>query len=142
MIVETKLNQTKQTMGKAIGKLKKLRKLENILKRRNVVLTTSEDEEPEDQGRIFKDIDDDPLVASQRSKLVDKGKCTRGEKVQGKRNLKPLYEEGRTAKKVHLDALLAKRLAEEEELNEQQKQRKAQVQFEAQHYTEEDWDAI
>ncbi|GJR42818.1 putative ribonuclease H-like domain-containing protein [Tanacetum coccineum] len=35
----------------------------NISKRRNVVLTTSEDEEPEDQGRIFKDIDDDPLVS-------------------------------------------------------------------------------
>ncbi|GJX98867.1 hypothetical protein Tco_0355886 [Tanacetum coccineum] len=32
--------------------------------------------------------------------------------------------------------------AEEEELTEQQKQRKAQVQFEAQHYTKEDWDAI
>ncbi|GJX82458.1 hypothetical protein Tco_0331939, partial [Tanacetum coccineum] len=42
---------------------KKVKKLENILKRRNVVLTTSEDEEPEDQGRIFKDIDDDPLVS-------------------------------------------------------------------------------
>ncbi|GKA34233.1 hypothetical protein Tco_0720662, partial [Tanacetum coccineum] len=51
-------------------------------------------------------------------------------------------EEEETAKQVHLDALLAKRLAEEEELTEQQKKRKAQVQFEAQHYTEEDWDAI
>ncbi|GJU81941.1 hypothetical protein Tco_1284306 [Tanacetum coccineum] len=50
-------------------------------------------------------------------------------------------EEEETAKQVHLDALLAKRM-EEEELTEQQKQRKAQVQFEAQHYTEEDWDAI
>ncbi|GJY96291.1 hypothetical protein Tco_0512652, partial [Tanacetum coccineum] len=30
----------------------------------------------------------------------------------------------------------------EEELTKQQKQRKAQVQFEAQHYTKEDWDAI
>ncbi|GKG55335.1 hypothetical protein Tco_0571975, partial [Tanacetum coccineum] len=47
-----------------------------------------------------------------------------------------------TAKQVHLDALLAKRLAEEEELTMQQKQRKAQVQFEAQHYTEADLDAI
>ncbi|GKD59961.1 hypothetical protein Tco_1297470 [Tanacetum coccineum] len=47
-----------------------------------------------------------------------------------------------TAKQVHLDALLAKRLAEEEELTEQQKQRKAQVQFEAQHYTEKDWEVI
>ncbi|GKB83894.1 hypothetical protein Tco_0950789 [Tanacetum coccineum] len=45
-------------------------------------------------------------------------------------------------KQVHLDALLAKRLAEEEELTEQQKKRKVQVQFEAQFYIEEDWDAI
>ncbi|GJR38906.1 hypothetical protein Tco_1214590 [Tanacetum coccineum] len=45
-------------------------------------------------------------------------------------------------KQVHLDALLAKRIAEEQELTEQQKQRKSQVQFEAQHYTKEDWDAI
>ncbi|GJZ61413.1 retrovirus-related pol polyprotein from transposon TNT 1-94 [Tanacetum coccineum] len=51
-------------------------------------------------------------------------------------------EEEETAKQVHLDALLAKRLAEEETLSEQQKKRKAQVQFEAQFYTEEDWDTI
>ncbi|GKB23911.1 putative ribonuclease H-like domain-containing protein, partial [Tanacetum coccineum] len=46
------------------------------------------------------------------------------------------------AKQVHLDSLLAQRIAEEEELNEQQKKRRAQVQFEAQHYTYEDWDLI
>ncbi|GKA73421.1 hypothetical protein Tco_0779723, partial [Tanacetum coccineum] len=46
------------------------------------------------------------------------------------------------AEQIHLDALLAQRLAEEEELTEQQKKRKAQVQFEAQHYTNEDWDLI
>ncbi|GJV54780.1 hypothetical protein Tco_1455785 [Tanacetum coccineum] len=45
-------------------------------------------------------------------------------------------------KQIHLDSLLAQRIAEEEELNEQQKKRKAQVQFEAQHYTNEDWDLI
>ncbi|GKF38230.1 hypothetical protein Tco_0118291, partial [Tanacetum coccineum] len=38
--------------------------------------------------------------------------------------------------------MVAKRMAEEEALSEQQKKRKAQVQFEAQYYTEEDWDAI
>ncbi|GKB75996.1 hypothetical protein Tco_0942891 [Tanacetum coccineum] len=38
--------------------------------------------------------------------------------------------------------MIAKRIAEEEALSEQQKKRKAQVQFEAQFYTEEDWDAI
>ncbi|GKA02173.1 hypothetical protein Tco_0674838 [Tanacetum coccineum] len=51
-------------------------------------------------------------------------------------------EKEEKAKQVHLDSLLAQRLAEEEELNEQQKKRRAQVQFEAQHYTDEDWDLI
>ncbi|GKE77040.1 hypothetical protein Tco_1543160 [Tanacetum coccineum] len=46
------------------------------------------------------------------------------------------------AKQIHLDAMVAKRIAEEEALSEQQKKRKAQVQFEAQFYTEEDWDTI
>ncbi|GKC36049.1 hypothetical protein Tco_1048433, partial [Tanacetum coccineum] len=48
----------------------------------------------------------------------------------------------KVAKQVHLDSLLAQRIAEEEELNEQQKKRKDQVQFEAQHYTNKDWDLI
>ncbi|GJT86665.1 hypothetical protein Tco_1068382 [Tanacetum coccineum] len=61
---ETELKQTKLTMGKSIVKLvKKIKKLEDILKRRHVVLTDSEDEEPEDQGRIIQDINDDPLVS-------------------------------------------------------------------------------
>ncbi|GJT36103.1 putative reverse transcriptase domain-containing protein [Tanacetum coccineum] len=46
------------------------------------------------------------------------------------------------AKQIHLDKMIAKRMAEEEALTEQQKKRKAQVQFEAQFYTKEDWDAI
>ncbi|GJZ38991.1 putative ribonuclease H-like domain-containing protein [Tanacetum coccineum] len=64
--LETGAQAYKQTMGKAIVKLvKKVKKLENILKRRNMVLTTSEDEEPKDQERIFKYIDDDPLFEAQ-----------------------------------------------------------------------------
>ncbi|GJU78748.1 hypothetical protein Tco_1275818 [Tanacetum coccineum] len=46
------------------------------------------------------------------------------------------------AKQIHLDEMVAKRMVEEEALSKQQKKRKAQVQFEAQYYTEEDWDAI
>ncbi|GKF69958.1 hypothetical protein Tco_0203015, partial [Tanacetum coccineum] len=47
--LEIKLKQTKLTMGKAIVKLvKKVKKLEDILKKIHVVLTDSEDEEPED----------------------------------------------------------------------------------------------
>ncbi|GKE88144.1 uncharacterized mitochondrial protein-like protein, partial [Tanacetum coccineum] len=46
--LELDLKQTKLTMGNAIVKLvKKVKKLEGFLKRRNLVLTDSEDEEPE-----------------------------------------------------------------------------------------------
>ncbi|GJX39511.1 hypothetical protein Tco_0252814, partial [Tanacetum coccineum] len=51
-------------------------------------------------------------------------------------------EKEEEAKQVHLDSLLVQRIAEEEELNKQQKQRRAQVQFEAKYYTDEDWDLI
>ncbi|GKE43106.1 hypothetical protein Tco_1470390, partial [Tanacetum coccineum] len=41
------LNQTKLTMGNAIVKLvKKVKKLEGLLKKRHVVLSDSEEEEP------------------------------------------------------------------------------------------------
>ncbi|GKA10707.1 hypothetical protein Tco_0690140 [Tanacetum coccineum] len=55
--------------------------------------------------------------------------------------LQTLQEE-EAARQVYLDALLAKRISKEEELSEQQKKRKAEVQEDAQHYTEEDWDTI
>ncbi|GKD69116.1 hypothetical protein Tco_1323206 [Tanacetum coccineum] len=53
--------QTKLIMGSAIVKLvKKVKKLEGILKRRNVVLSNSKEEEPKAQGRKSQD---DPLVS-------------------------------------------------------------------------------
>ncbi|GJX80441.1 putative ribonuclease H-like domain-containing protein [Tanacetum coccineum] len=270
--LEVDLKQTKLTMGNAIVKLvKKVKKLEGFMKRRNLVLTDSEEEEPEAQGRKS---EDDPLdssvqglitppttkvntsgeeqveeispntleaaktlskVASLKSRSIDKGrrykrrKETKGKKVvssldfqgevdagaeqvntpsaeqvntasgvntgsikhstgdeqlstgdekvstvgqdKGQREGKApmiseetpkkskeqiLQEEAslaeairldslqkeEEAKQIHLDSLLAQRIAEEEELTEQQKKRKAQVQFEAQHYTNEDWDLI
>ncbi|GJW50568.1 putative ribonuclease H-like domain-containing protein [Tanacetum coccineum] len=262
--LEKDLKQTKLTMGSAIVKLvKKVKKLEGILKRKNVVFSDSKEEEPKDQGRKCQD---DPLVslvhglvtpskttvntsgeeqvedispntleaaknlsrvASQKPMSIDKGrrykrwKETKGKKVvtsldfqeevstgtegvntaegvntgsikvstisgqvstdsinksipspdKGQRKGKApmiieeapkktkeqiLQEEAslaeairldtlekeEEAKQVHLDSLLAQRIAEEEELNEQQKKRRAQVQFEAQNYTYEDWDLI
>ncbi|GKF24947.1 hypothetical protein Tco_0080841 [Tanacetum coccineum] len=242
--LETDLKHTKLTMGNATVKLvKKVKKLEGFLKRRNVVLSDSEEEEPEAQGRKSQD---DPLVslvqglvtpsmttviasgeeqvedispntleaaktlsrvASLKPKSIDNGrrykrrKETKGKKVvtsldfqeevdtgakevntargvnigsikvstvseqvstgSAKRSI-PSPDKGQragkaslaeairldtlqkeeVAKQVHLDSLLAQRITEEEELNEQQKKRKAQVQFEAQHYTDEDWDLI
>ncbi|GKB78005.1 hypothetical protein Tco_0944900, partial [Tanacetum coccineum] len=47
-------------------------------------------------------------------------------------------EDEEQAKKIHLDSLLAQRMVKEEELTEEQKKRKVQVQFKAQHYTNED----
>ncbi|GKG07481.1 hypothetical protein Tco_0330450, partial [Tanacetum coccineum] len=59
--LEMDLKQTKLTMGNAIVKLvKKVKKLEGVLKRRNVVLSYSEEDEPEAQGRKRQD---DPLVS-------------------------------------------------------------------------------
>ncbi|GKB30693.1 putative reverse transcriptase domain-containing protein [Tanacetum coccineum] len=56
--------------------------------------------------------------------------------------LEKALEKEEVAKQVHLDSLLAQRMAEEQELTEEQNKRKAQVQFEAQSYTKEDWDNI
>ncbi|GKC53657.1 hypothetical protein Tco_1076402 [Tanacetum coccineum] len=61
--LETDLKQTKLTMGNAIVKLvKKVKKLEGFLKRRNVILSDSEEEETEAQGRKSQS-QDDPLVS-------------------------------------------------------------------------------
>ncbi|GJZ71014.1 hypothetical protein Tco_0634865 [Tanacetum coccineum] len=63
--LETDLKQTKLTMGNAIVKLvKKVKKLEGFLKRRNMVLSDSEEEEPEAQGRKSQESQDDPLDSS------------------------------------------------------------------------------
>ncbi|GJS44612.1 hypothetical protein Tco_0594733 [Tanacetum coccineum] len=85
--LEQELKDTKQTLGNAVLKLvKKVKSLETSFKRKSkkVLISESEGEESEDQGRN-QDINDDPLVSLKR---------------------------------------------------------KAQVQFEARLYTEEDWDTI
>ncbi|GKA02479.1 hypothetical protein Tco_0675144 [Tanacetum coccineum] len=54
--LEMDLKQTKLTMENAIVKLvKKVKKMEGFLERRNLVLTDSEEEEPEAQGRKSQD---------------------------------------------------------------------------------------
>ncbi|GKF09607.1 hypothetical protein Tco_0043831 [Tanacetum coccineum] len=60
--LEMDLKQTKLTTGNAIVKLvKKVKKLEGFLKRRNLFLTDLDEEEPEAQGRKSQD---DPLDSS------------------------------------------------------------------------------
>ncbi|GKF08404.1 hypothetical protein Tco_0042628 [Tanacetum coccineum] len=61
--LEMDLKQTKLTMGNAIVKLvKKVKKMEGFLKRRNLVLTDSEEEEHEAQGRKNQDDPQDSLA--------------------------------------------------------------------------------
>ncbi|GKF95226.1 hypothetical protein Tco_0287961, partial [Tanacetum coccineum] len=64
--LEKVLKDTKQTLENAVLKLvKKVKSLETALKRKSkkVIISESESEEPEDQGRKIQDIDDDPLVS-------------------------------------------------------------------------------
>ncbi|GKF33787.1 hypothetical protein Tco_0106987, partial [Tanacetum coccineum] len=64
--LEKELKDTKQTLGNDVLKLvKKVKTLETTLKRKSkkVLISESEGEETEDQGRKFQDIDDDPLVS-------------------------------------------------------------------------------
>ncbi|GJY27974.1 hypothetical protein Tco_0403741 [Tanacetum coccineum] len=203
--LEMDLKQTKLTMGNAIVKLvKKVKKMEGFLKRRKLVLSDSEEEEPEAQGRKSQD---DPLDSSVQGLVTPSSTKVKalGEKQEedispntleaaktlskvaslktsldfqeevdacaeqvntasaaqvstaegintgsiklstGDEKLSTVHDtlqKKTVLKQVHLDSILAQRIAEEEELNEQQKKRKAQVQFEAQHYTNEDWDLI
>ncbi|GJT03999.1 hypothetical protein Tco_0838461 [Tanacetum coccineum] len=73
--LETELKDTKHTIGNAVLKLvKKVKTLETALKRKSkkVLISESESEEPEDQGRKFQDIDDDPLVSLVRESMKEK----------------------------------------------------------------------
>ncbi|GKB68852.1 hypothetical protein Tco_0930264, partial [Tanacetum coccineum] len=73
--LEKELKDTKQTLGTAVLKLvKKVKSLETALKRKSkkVIVSESESEEPEDQGRIIQDIDDDPLVSLVRESMKEK----------------------------------------------------------------------
>ncbi|GKB35927.1 hypothetical protein Tco_0880869 [Tanacetum coccineum] len=76
---ETELQQTKTTYGKAVLTLvKRVKILEKTLKRKTqrVVISESDGEEPEDQGRIIQDIDDDPLVSLVKESMKMKKKST------------------------------------------------------------------
>ncbi|GJU36902.1 hypothetical protein Tco_1185256 [Tanacetum coccineum] len=80
--LEKELKDTKQTLGNVVLNLvKKVKSLEKALKRKSkkVFVSASEGEEPEDQGRIIHDIDDDPLVSLVRESMkenVSKAKST------------------------------------------------------------------
>ncbi|GKE75677.1 hypothetical protein Tco_1537718 [Tanacetum coccineum] len=75
LFLKKELKDTKQTLGNALLKLvKKVKSLETALKRKSkkVLISDSEGEESEDQGRKIQDIDDDPLVSLVRESIKEK----------------------------------------------------------------------
>ncbi|GKD80463.1 hypothetical protein Tco_1347302, partial [Tanacetum coccineum] len=73
--LEQELKDTKQTLGNAMLKLvKKVKSLETALKRKSkkVLISESEGEESEDQGRKIQGINDDPLVSLVRESMKEK----------------------------------------------------------------------
>ncbi|GJY93684.1 putative ribonuclease H-like domain-containing protein [Tanacetum coccineum] len=151
--LKTKLKQTKLTMGKALVKLvEKRSKRWKIVPQKGdiVVLPDSEDEDAEissKQGRNLQEEGLDEMVRnmmkdkSERSKLVDKGKRYKRRKESKGKDIDTGFEDISAGFEDVVVRGFGRTLAEEE-LTEQQKKRKAQVQFEAQFYTEEDSDAI
>ncbi|GJV31157.1 putative ribonuclease H-like domain-containing protein [Tanacetum coccineum] len=216
--LEKELHQIKTTYGKTVLTLvERVKSLEVALKRKTkkVVVSDSEDEETENQGRKIQDIDDDPLVSLVRESMKEKDtdfvtpiRISASREIQESKSIEKdistnldagievnpgsedfntgnedfntgslgvstgsgpvstpttkrtkaqiqqeeaglaetmrlqALQEEEAARQVHLDALLAKRISEEEELSKQQKKRKYEVQEAAQNYTEEDWDSI
>ncbi|GKB48549.1 hypothetical protein Tco_0899302 [Tanacetum coccineum] len=73
--LEKDLHQTTTTYGKAVLTLvERVKSLEVALKRKTkkVVVSDSEDEETENQGRKIQDIDNDPLVSLVRESMKEK----------------------------------------------------------------------
>ncbi|GJX97623.1 hypothetical protein Tco_0353421 [Tanacetum coccineum] len=71
--LETKLKQTKLTMGKALVKLvKKVKKIEDVLKRRHMVLPDSEDEDAEISSKQGRNLQEEGLDEMVRNMMKDK----------------------------------------------------------------------
>ncbi|GKE60119.1 hypothetical protein Tco_1510486, partial [Tanacetum coccineum] len=154
--LEKELKKTKQILGNAVLTLvKKVKTLEKALKRKSkkVIVSRSEGEEPEDQGRIIQDIDDDPLgrlkkkksvlqswrqltlskVASQsvsKAKSTDKGKRYRRRARYMDKKINTGIEDVNTGS-AKVDSVTASKRG--------QREGKAPMNNK---YTEEDWDAI
>ncbi|GJV52181.1 hypothetical protein Tco_1447922 [Tanacetum coccineum] len=141
--LETELKQTKLTMGHAIMKLvKKVKKMEVVLKRRHVVLPDSEDEDAENSSKQRRNLQEEEEadispkgleVAETLAKVFTQRTKTYIRKVKTGLRMKLDADE---------DALIAKRMQDELEQSETQKNRMAQVQEAVKYYTEEDWDLV
>ncbi|GKB77581.1 hypothetical protein Tco_0944476 [Tanacetum coccineum] len=132
--LETKLKQTKLTMGKAIVKLVKKDINDDPLVSKGDFVTPTKPSGEAGEEEINLTTLEAAKVEGKALMIVVETQAPKRTKEQIQQEKASLteairlqtLEEEETAKQVHLDALLAKRM-EEEELTKQQKQRKAQV---------------
>ncbi|GKE46188.1 hypothetical protein Tco_1477446 [Tanacetum coccineum] len=103
--LETELKQTKLTMGKALVKLvKKVKKMEDVLKRRHVVLPDSEDEDAEISSKQGRNLQEEGLDEMVRNMMKDKSevfKTPTQSKTLGEEDISPTtLEAAKTLSKV------------------------------------------
>ncbi|GJT84405.1 hypothetical protein Tco_1058747 [Tanacetum coccineum] len=103
--LETELKQTKLTMGKALVKLvKKVKKMEDVLKRRHVVLPDLEDEDAEissKQGRNLQEEGLDEMVRNMMKDKLEVFKTPTQSKTSGEEDISPTtLEAAKTLSKV------------------------------------------
>ncbi|GKA36193.1 hypothetical protein Tco_0722684 [Tanacetum coccineum] len=103
--LETELKQTKLTMGKALVKLvKKVKKMEDVLKRRQVVLPDSEDEDAEISSKQGRNLQEEGLDEMVRNMIKDKSevfKTPTQSKTLGEEDISPTtLEAAKTLSKV------------------------------------------
>ncbi|GKC61916.1 hypothetical protein Tco_1089514 [Tanacetum coccineum] len=103
--LETELKQTKLTMGKAFVKLvKKLKKMEDVLKMRHVVLPNSADEDAEISSKQGRNLQEEGLDEMVRNMMKDKSegfKTPTQSKTFGEEDISPTtLEAAKTLSKV------------------------------------------
>ncbi|GJY39689.1 hypothetical protein Tco_0426053 [Tanacetum coccineum] len=103
--LETELKQTKLTMGKALVKLvKKVKKMEDVLKRRHIVLPDSEDEDAEISSKQGRNLQEEGLDEMVRNMMKDKSevfKTLTQSKTLGEEDISPTtLEAAKTLSKV------------------------------------------
>ncbi|GJY63605.1 putative ribonuclease H-like domain-containing protein [Tanacetum coccineum] len=103
--LETELQQTKLTMGKALVKLvKKVKKMEDVLKRRHVVLPDSEDEDADISSKQGRNLQEEGLDEMVRNMMKDKSevfKTPTQSKTSGEEDISPTtLEAAKTLSKV------------------------------------------
>ncbi|GJY77197.1 hypothetical protein Tco_0482313 [Tanacetum coccineum] len=140
--LETELKQTKLTMGKALMKLvKKVKNMEDVLKRRHVVLPDSEDEDAEISSKQGRNLQEEGLDEMVRNMIKDKSEVFKTP-TQGKTLREEVISPYNLLKQLNLWQMLLLRDWQKEEELMRTKEKKASSSIRSSFYTGRRWEAI